>query len=157
MQKRGRASPSLQKDCVEWAGMKYRVSGLVPNKKEEKVYFAIRCYFRFECIEKSFETRGSDFMQAIEHRLYPVHQPLLNDLVDLELFSMFSTIWSVVGVPKQDFNKIRQLAHDMRLDMYQGAPELFTMCQERGFPMKDEGNLWTVTGDLKSCRLCSRE
>lgn len=134
--------------------MNYRVSGQIPNHVKTHIYFIIRCYFKFPELGESWETRGSDFMQAIEHRLYPVTNPAKNALVELEMFTMFFNIWSVIGVPKEDMKQIEELARGMGLGIEKGIPDVFSMGTE--FPMKDNDNLWTITRDLKNCRLLNK-
>lgn len=140
-------------DLINYQGMKYRVSGLIPNNHETHVYFIIRCYFKFPELNLSFETHGSAFMQAIEHRLYPITNPKKNAQIELELFTMFLSVWAVVGVPKDDLEQVRQLARDMRLETQEGLPPVFGS----DFPMADEGNLWTISRDLKKCTLLTKK
>ena len=139
--------------CISHCGMNYRISGKIPNHDKTHLYLIIRCYFKFPELNESYETRGSEFMQAIEHRLYPVNEPAKNDSIELELFTMYCSIWAVVGVPKEDLNKVRQLAGDMRLEMEKGVPSLF----QNEFPMQDKDNLWFIRRDLKKCTLLNKK
>jgi len=137
----------IQKHC----DMRYRISGKIPNHANTHIYFVIQCYYKFTELNESYETRGSDFMQAIEHRLYPVSDPVKNAMVELELFTMFFNIWSVIGVPKGDFEQIKELAVSMGLGLEKGINQM-----SPDFPVIDKGNVWTVTRVLKNCRLISK-